>query len=154
MGNENDPVAVANLETLVNRTCLNFAGCPARSEHSIQGEAPVKWCFCCLNRERCFRHEVEHPVHDRFTALRRDFMQGPAASDRDQKEQAPAHYRKGLQEFVNCWQIISSFPCHQGIDLNRQAEFSRFARHLYRPVEASRDRTYGIVPSGIGTVEA
>jgi hypothetical protein len=41
VGNEDDPVAVTNLETFVNRTSLNFGSCPTGNVHSVQGEAPV-----------------------------------------------------------------------------------------------------------------
>jgi|SRR5690348_11258594 len=50
--------------------------------------------------------------------------------------------------------LIGGFLCHQGVDLNWQAQPSRLVGHVYRPVEASWDSTYSIVPSSIGAVEA
>ena len=101
-----------------------------------------------------FRHKVENPVHDFFCVLGRDLLQSPAAAHGNQEEQAPAHYRESLQQFINCWQVIRGLLRHQGIDLNRKPQAPRFARHFQRAVETSRDGTYCVVPRGVGSIEA
>src|SRR5450755_2775362 len=100
-GNEDDSMAVTNLETPVNRTSLDFGSGLTVPVHPVQGQAPVGWRFRRLDRKRRSRHEVENPVHDLFGTVGRDLLQCPAAAHRDQEEQAPAHYGESFQEFID-----------------------------------------------------
>jgi hypothetical protein len=149
--NEDDPVAVTNLETPVNRASLDLGAGLTCAMHPVQGKAPLGWRFRGLNRKGRLRQEIEDPVHDLFGAVRRDLLQRPATAHRDQEEQAPAHHGEGLQEFKDRRQIVDGFLCHQGIDLNwhrvvplrglyRSSVRNIPAQHVHRRVESRRNR--------------
>src|SRR5215831_13555079 len=80
MGDENDAVAIANLESSINRTALDLVCGHACRMHSVDRQTAVGRGLSGLHRKRRAWDKIKYPVHDALAFFRRDRIQGLAAA--------------------------------------------------------------------------
>src|SRR5271157_2159395 len=151
---EDDAVPVPNLKALVHRGRLHLRRRYAGGSHLFDRNAAVGRRFRRLDRKRRAHGEVEHPAHDGLAFFRSDFVKSLTASDRNQKEQAPAHHREtGAQQIVDGGQIVRSLLRHQRVDLDRKSEASAMPRRFHSAFKRSGYSADVVVLLGTGAVE-
>src|SRR5579862_823431 len=152
---EDDPVAVANLESFVDGGRLHFRRCHAGGSHLVDGDAAIGRSFGGFHGEGRVHGEIEDPAHDAFAFFGRNLVEGLAASNRDQHEEAPAHDGEaGAQEFEDGGQVVRGFFRDERVDLDGKAEASAVASGFDGAIEGAGHGANVVVPGGAGAVEA
>ena len=107
LGDEDDPVAIADAEPAADAAGLDLLLGQALVAHAADSHAPVVHRLGGLDLEGRLLGEVVQPAHQPLGIHRRHLRQGGATAHRDQEEQAPPEQLLGAQQLVHRGQVAA-----------------------------------------------